>query len=99
MLAPIAPHLCHRLWQLLGQTSLILDQRFPVADAAALLRDDVTLAVQVNGKLRGQITLAKSAANADIEAAARLAVAKYLEGMAVKKVIVVAGRLVSIVVA
>ncbi len=99
MLAPIAPHLCHRLWQLLGQSSLILDQRFPVADAAALLRDDVTLAVQVNGKLRGQITLAKSTANADIEAAARLAVAKYLEGMAVKKVIVVAGKLVSIVVA
>ena len=99
MLAPIAPHLCHRLWQLLGQSSLILDQRFPAPDAQALLRDDVTLAVQVNGKLRGQITLAKSAANAEIEAAARLAVAKYLEGMAVKKVIVVAGRLVSIVVA
>ena len=99
MLAPIAPHLCHRLWQLLGQTSLILDQPFPVAHTAALLRDDVTLAVQVNGKLRGQITLAKSAENADIEAAARLAVAKYLEGISVKKVIVVAGRLVSIVVA
>ena len=99
MLAPIAPHLCHRLWQLLGQTSLILDQRFPVPDAGALLRDDVTLAVQVNGKLRGQITLAKTSINTEIEAAARLAVAKYLEGMAVKKVIVIPGRLVSIVVA
>ena len=99
MLAPIAPHLCHRLWQLLGHSSLILDQPYPAADAQALLRDDVTLAVQVNGKLRGQITLAKSTANADVEAAAKLAVAKYLEGMQVKKVIVVAGRLVSIVVA
>ena len=51
------------------------------------------------GKLRGQITLAKSTASAEIEAAAKLAVAKYLEGMDVKKVIVVPGRLVSIVVA
>ncbi len=99
MLSPIAPHLCHRIWQLLGHSSLILDQPYPAADAQALLRDDVTLAVQVNGKLRGQITLAKSSTNAEIEAAARLAVAKYLEGMAVKKLIVVPGRLVSIVVA
>ena len=78
---------------------MILDQPYPAADAQALLRDDVTLAIQVNGKLRGQITLAKSCTNTEIETAARLAVAKYIEGMAVKKLIVVPGRLVSIVVA
>ncbi len=99
MLAPIAPHLCHQLWQMLGYRSLILDQPFPQAEACALVRDDVTLAVQVNGKLRGQITLAKSTANADIEAEAKIAVAKYLEGMTVKKIILVPGKLVSIVVA
>jgi leucyl-tRNA synthetase len=99
MLAPITPHVCHTLWQQLGQRSLILDQQFPTADASALVRDEVTLAVQVNGKLRGQITLAKTADSAAVELAARAEVARYLENVSVKKVIVVAGRLVSFVVA
>jgi leucyl-tRNA synthetase len=99
MLAPITPHLCHALWQQLGKQSLILDQRYPVADANAMQRDEMTLAIQVNGKLRGQITIAKSAAQAEIEAAAKAEVAKHLEGVSMKKLIVVPGRLVSIVVA
>ncbi len=100
LLNPIAPHICHALWQALGRgESLLEDQRFPVADPAALVKDSLTLAVQVNGKLRATIDVA---ADAPREAVEQLALAAdgaqpYLEGVTVRKVIVVPGKIVNIV--
>ncbi len=98
MLAPITPHVCHELWQRLGHTSNLLDASFPEPDALALVRDTLTLVVQVNGKLRGEIEVAAHASQADIEAAARAEVDKHLQGFAIKKIVVVPKRLVNIVV-
>ena len=102
LLNPITPHTSHALWQKLGHPETTLeDVPFPKADPAALVRDSVTLAVQVNGKLRGTLDVAVDAAREDIErlAQAEPAVAKFLAGMAVRKVIVVPGKIVNIVAA
>jgi leucyl-tRNA synthetase len=85
----------------LGHASTTLeDLPFPKADESALQRDELTLAVQVNGKLRGTIAVSVNAARDEIEktAMAESNVAKFLEGQAVKKVIVVPGKIVNIVV-
>ena len=99
LLNPITPHVCHALWQHLGHSSAIIDEPWPRADAAALTRQSVTLAVQVNGKLRGQIEVAADAARDVIEQAALAdaGVLKFLEGLGVKKIIVVPGKIVNIV--
>jgi leucyl-tRNA synthetase len=100
MLNPITPHMAHTLWQALGHAeTLIEDQPWPTVDTGALARDAVTLAVQVNGKLRGQIEVAVSASKEECERAALAdtIVAKFLEGQTVKKVIVVPGKIVNIV--
>jgi leucyl-tRNA synthetase len=100
LLNPVTPHVCHALWQALGHPETLLeDVPFPQADPAALVRDAVTLAVQVNGKLRGTIDVAASTTREAIEAAALAepGVAKFLEGQAVRKVIVVPGKIVNIV--
>jgi leucyl-tRNA synthetase len=100
LLNPITPHSSHALWQKLGHAEATLeDLRFPAADPQALARSSVTLAVQVNGKLRGTIEAAVDAAREDIErsALAEAGVARFLEGMSVRKVIVVPGKIVNIV--
>ncbi len=100
MLNPITPHASHALWQALGHAQTLLeDKAFPVADAAALARDAVTLAVQVNGKLRGTLEVAVDTERAAIEAAAldEPNVARFLEGLQVRKIIVVPGKIVNIV--
>ena len=100
LLNPVTPHICHALWQALGHAETLLeDVPFPQADPAALLRDAVTLAVQVNGKLRGTIEMPVTASKEEAE---RMAldepnVAKFLEGQQVRKVIVVPGKIVNIV--
>src|SRR5690606_37549059 len=102
LLNPVTPHVCHALWQSLGHTeSLLEDVPFPRVDPAALQRDSVTLAVQVNGKLRGTIEAAPDAPREVVEAAALAepGVARFLEGQAVRKVIVVPGKIVNIVAA
>jgi len=101
MLAPIVPHVCHVLWRALGHAGAVVDAPWPKADAHALARDTVDLVVQVNGKLRGHVSVAKAASQADIEAAALVEenVQRFVEGKAVKKIIVVPGKLVNIVVA
>ncbi|MFO1473772.1 MAG: leucine--tRNA ligase [Lysobacterales bacterium] len=101
LLNPVTPHVSHALWQVLGHAETLLeDLPFPRADPAALVRDALTLAVQVNGKLRGTIEIAPDAPREAVEAAALAEpnVAKFLEGQAVKKVIVVPGKIVNIVV-
>ncbi|HEY4560656.1 MAG TPA: class I tRNA ligase family protein, partial [Lysobacter sp.] len=100
LLNPVTPHVCHQLWQALGHPETLLeDVPFPQADPAALVRDAVTLAVQVNGKLRGTIEAPVNAPREAVEAAALAepGVAKFLEGQTVRKVIVVPGKIVNIV--
>src|SRR5690554_289643 len=100
LLNPITPHACHALWQVLGHPETLLeDVPFPQPDPAALQREAVTLAVQVNGKLRGTIEVAVDASREAIEAQALAApqVQPYLSGATVRKVIVVPGRVVNIV--
>ena len=100
LLAPITPHITHALWQELGYGEDILAAPWPQADDAALDADEVELVVQVNGKLRGSLRVAKGADRAEIE---RLAmqnanVQKHIAGQTVKKVVVVPGRLINVVV-
>ncbi len=100
LLNPVTPHVSHALWQVLGHPETLLeDVPFPRADPAALARDSVTIAVQVNGKLRGTIEAAPGAPREAVEAAALAepGVARFLEGQAVRKVIVVPGKIVNIV--
>ncbi|HEY8585381.1 MAG TPA: leucine--tRNA ligase [Rhodanobacter sp.] len=100
LLNPVVPHVSHALWQVLGHPECVLeDQPWPRVDPSALVRDTVTLAVQVNGKLRGTIELATQATREQAEALAlaQPQVAHFLEGMTVRKVIVVPGKIVNIV--
>ncbi|MBE7376838.1 leucine--tRNA ligase [Pseudomonas lopnurensis] len=99
LLAPITPHICHELWQRLGNSGAIIDAQWPQVDESALVQDSLTLVVQVNGKLRGQIEVPASASREEVEATARANenVLRFTEGLAIRKVIVVPGKLVNIV--
>jgi len=105
MLSPIAPHICEELWQALGKSSTLIDELWPEIDDSALVQDNIELMVQVNGKLRGKITVSVNEADDDIKQQAQDSenVKKFindnLAGKTVRKVIVVKGRLVNIVVA
>jgi leucyl-tRNA synthetase len=100
LLSPIAPHLTHALWRGLGFGEDVLRAPWPEPDPAALEQDEVELVVQVNGKLRGSIKVPKAA---DKEAIQRLAlsndnVQKFVAGQAIKKFVLVPGRLINLVV-
>jgi leucyl-tRNA synthetase len=100
LLNPVVPHVSHTLWQVLGHPPSVLeDQPWPQTDSAALVRDSLTLAVQVNGKLRGTVEVAANASKEEAEALARAhpQVVAFLEGQTVRKVIVVPGKIVNIV--
>ncbi|OFZ69618.1 MAG: leucine--tRNA ligase [Betaproteobacteria bacterium RBG_16_58_11] len=99
MLSPIVPHISHALWAELKPGAVLLDASWPAVDAAALEQDEIELVVQVNGKLRGQIRVPKSATKDAIEEMARTSpnVQKFIEGLMIKKIVVVPGRLVNIV--
>ncbi|UYG02155.1 leucine--tRNA ligase [Halomonas sp. LR3S48] len=100
LLAPITPHACHTLWRELGHAEPAIDAAWPQVDDTALARDTLELVVQVNGKLRARIEVAADAPKEIIEAEAFAAenVQRHTEGKAVRKVIVVPGKLVNIVV-
>ncbi|WAH59503.1 leucine--tRNA ligase [Pseudomonas silvicola] len=99
LLAPITPHICHELWNALGHTGAVIDAGWPVLDDSALVQDSLILVIQVNGKLRGQIEMPASATREEIEAAARVNenVLRFIDGLTIRKVIVVPGKLVNIV--
>ncbi len=100
LLNPVVPHISHTLWQVLGHPQTVLeDQPWPKADPAALVRDTLTLAVQINGKLRATIELPTSASKEEAEALAlaQPQVMHFLESLSVRKVIVVPGKIVNIV--
>lgn len=101
LLSPIVPHITDALWRQLGHTEPLIDAAWPVSDPAALEQNEIEIVVQVNGKLRGKIMVDKDAAKEAIEAAATAEenVARNIEGKQVRKIIVVPGRLVNIVVA
>ena len=96
LLAPFAPHFCEELWEMLGQKYSVFNQSYPTFDPAAMVLDEVELAVQINSKMRAKVTVAASASREEIEKAALEAVKDQLVA-APKKVIVVPGRLVNII--
>ena len=100
LLWPIVPHICEALWQELRSDTPLWQAAWPQADAAALVKSEIEIMVQVNGKLRGKITVAADALKDQIEAAALATegAVKFMEGKEAKKIIVVPGRLVNIVV-
>ena len=100
IISPIAPHIAHELWALLGMSEPLVGYPWPVVDTAALEQDSLTLVVQVNGKVRGQVDVAKDADKDAILALAKADanVQRHLEGKTVRKEIVVPNKLVNIVV-
>ncbi len=102
-LYPIAPHITWQLWNNLGfraQHGEIIDAAWPTPDPVALEQDEIELVIQVNGKLRGQLRVPKTASKEAIEALALAdaSVAKYTEGKPIKKLVIVPGRLINVVV-
>lgn len=100
MLSPIIPHICEELYEELVPGGKLLDQQWVSVDLAALEVDEVEVIIQVNGKLRGKLMVAKSLSKEQVEVAAKqnTNVAKFIEGQIIKKIIVVPGKLVNIVV-
>ncbi|MSR14549.1 MAG: leucine--tRNA ligase [Gammaproteobacteria bacterium] len=101
LLAPIVPHCADSLWEALGNTAnSLLDTPWPKVDTTALIRDEIELVVQVSGKKRGIVVVAADAAAAVAESAALadLNVQRHLQGHTVRKVVVIPGRLVNIVI-
>ncbi|MBN9278101.1 MAG: leucine--tRNA ligase [Hyphomicrobium sp.] len=99
MIGPMMPHLAEECWARLGYNTLLADQPWPQVEGALLVDDHVTIAVQVNGKRRDELTVARSAAKEEIEAAALKleSVVRAIEGRPVRKVIVVPQRIVNVV--
>ena len=100
MIAPMIPHLAETLWAEMGHDTLICEEDWPVANDAFLAADTVTIGVQVNGKVRATITLPANADSKTFEetALAQDGVQKAIDGKQVRKVIVVPGRIVNVVV-
>ncbi|HZW03214.1 MAG TPA: class I tRNA ligase family protein, partial [Anaerolineaceae bacterium] len=99
MLAPVAPHITEELWARLGKPYSIHTQAWPAVDEAAAAEDEITLVVQVNGKVRDRITVPVAISEDDARARALEsdAVKKLMDGRSPKKVIYVPGRLINIV--
>jgi len=99
MLTPIVPHLCHHLWQIIGNGKAVEDSLWPQVDESALIEDEKLIIVQVNGKLRAKITVPADASKELVEdkGTNEENVAKFIEGKTVRKVIYVPGKLLNIV--
>jgi leucyl-tRNA synthetase len=99
LIAPMMPHLAETCWQALGHDTLAVDTPWPVYDPALVQSDTVTIGVQVNGKLRGEIRIPRDADQKSVEAAALAldGVARALDGRPPRRVIVVPGRIVNVV--
>jgi leucyl-tRNA synthetase len=99
MLAPIAPHAMHSIWQALGHTDVVVEAQWPEVDESALEKDAITLVVQVNGKVRAKLEVPAAMDKDSIEklALAHENVTKFTDGKTIRKVIVVPGKLVNIV--
>lgn len=100
LLSPIVPHITHALWRASGFSGDVLDAHWPEADREAMVRDTIELVVQVNGKVRGKVNVPADAPKNAVEEAALAEpnVQRFIEGKEMKKIIVVPGRLVNLVV-
>jgi leucyl-tRNA synthetase len=100
MLAPLTPHIAEELWARLGNDDSLTYEAFPVADPALLVEDEVEIPVQVNGKVRGHVSVPADATAEVIEASARVEpkIATLLEGATIRKVVAIPGRMVNFVV-
>ena len=99
LLSPIVPHICHSLWSLLGHTDAVANASWPKLDESALVRSSIEMVVQVNGKVRGKIQVAADAPKEAVETQALddSNVQRFTDGVTIRKIIVVPGRLVNIV--
>ncbi len=99
LMAPMVPHFAEELWSLLGHKSMVVDEPWPEADISLTTSDTITLPIQVNGKKRGQVEIAKGTDNQAVEAAALAdpKIVQFLDGRTPKKVIVVPERIVNVV--
>lgn len=100
LLSPITPHICHVMWEALGNTEAIINATWPQVDPDALKTDTINWVIQVNGKLRAQLNLPANASPEQIESAActNENVQKFMVGKEIKKIVVVPGKLVNVVV-
>jgi leucyl-tRNA synthetase len=100
LLAPVAPHIAEELWERLGMSGSVHTQAWPEANAELAAEDMVTVAVQVNGKLRSRITIAADASEDDVKSAALADanVSRYVQVSTITKVVFVPNRLISFVV-
>ena len=100
MLAPIVPHICHNLWNMLGKPGAIIDAAWPELDKEALVKDTITIVVQVNGKLRANLSVAPDTAREELESLAKQEenVTKNIDGKQIVKIICVPNKLINIVV-
>ena len=99
LLSPVIPHACEELWEQTGMKGLVSDEPWPAYSEEALARDEVEVVIQVNGKLRGRIAVAADADKASVEKLAleEPNVMKHLDGLTVRKVVVIPGKLVNVV--
>jgi len=100
LLSPLAPHVCEELWKELGHGESILGSTWPVADDTALVREEMQIVVQVNGKVRGRIDVPADITDDDLRERALACphAQPHIEGKTVQKVVIVPGKLVSVVV-
>ena len=100
MLSPFVPHFCEELWESIGETGYVSDQEWPVYDEKYIITDDVVMAIQVNGKMRGSLEVERGTSKEEIETLALSVpnVIKHMEGKVLIKVIVVPNKIVNIVV-
>ena len=100
LLAPVVPHASHALWRALGHDTPVIDAPWPLADASAMQRSHIELVLQVNGKLRARISVPSDAQREELErlALADANVQRFVDGKPVRKVVVVPGKLVNVVV-
>lgn len=99
LLSPITPHICEELWEKFGHSNQLFGTPWPVCDTSLLVQNDVTLAIQVNGKLRGTITVPITLSEDEVKAAAQVHVQNHLDGKDLKRVLVIKNKIVSFVIA
>ena len=101
LLSPIAPHVAEELWEKLGHTETVTYAEWPVFDESKMVDDEVEVVVQVNGKVRTKIVVAKDSTKEELEAAALAdeSIQKAAEGKQIRKVIAIPGKLVNVVIA
>ncbi len=100
LIAPLVPHFSEELWEILGNKKSIFTESYPVFDESALIKDEIEIAIQINSKMRAKMVISSSLSNEEIENAVKQneTIVKLLEGKEIRKIIIIKGRLVNIIV-